>query len=177
MPSIIATVQTLEGAATYKGPATGKYVRKEFDANGNPEHLYGGQFTATAELNAYFVGDDVAANKHNRIEGMITTFMDNDEMIDERWKVMLNMAPYDSAATGLSSAGEFSGTTSTSDDEEGMSSGNWHGQFFGEVILDTDDATTGNQSKLPSGVAGEFNGHFTNGHVLGAFGATQNEME
>ena len=27
----------------------------------------------------------------------------------------------------------------------------------------------------PSGVAGEFNGHFTNGHVIGAFGATVQE--
>ena len=44
----------LEGSAKYTGAATGKYVRKEFDVDGEPEHLYGGQFTADADAHGVF---------------------------------------------------------------------------------------------------------------------------
>ena len=49
------------------------------------------------------------------------------------------------------------------------------GPVLRHVMDDTDTDTAGNQSKFPSGVAGEFSGHFMNGHVLGAFGAEMME--
>ena len=53
--------------------------------------------------------------------------------------------------------------------------GVWSGGIFGPTT-DDDSATTEvdeAESGYPSGVAGEFTGHFDNGHVLGAFGATK----
>ena len=51
--------------------------------------------------------------------------------------------------------------------------GSWSGRFFGPVAVDNDDTTTGNQSTFPSGVAGTFDAHFTNGAVIGSFGAAR----
>ena len=42
--------------------------------------------------------------------------------------------------------------------------GEWSGVMYGP----DDDSP-----QQPTGVAGEFNGHFNNGHVAGAFGATR----
>jgi hypothetical protein len=159
MESVANVIGALEGEANYVGPATGKYVRKEFDANGNPAHLWGGQFTASADLNVYFGGPDVAANKHDTITGMIDGFTDDggEDIGDGTWIVTLkaNFDPY--TQDGIS------GTTEGDTDMMG----NWTGRFFGEVVAD------GAQSTLPSSIVGEFNGHFVNGHVLGAFGAEE----
>ena len=175
-PSVIATVQTLQGSADYAGPASGNYVRKEFDTNGDPEHLYHGQFTASAELTANFVGGSVAADDHASITGTVENFMDGEEAIDADWTVTLNKAPFDDgAATGLTTEGVFTGTTSTNDDAMGTDSGNWQGQFFGAVNVANTNVDPEVAAVLPSGVAGQFNGHFTNGHVLGAFGAPRKE--
>ena len=164
----------LEGAADYAGPASGNYVRKEFDANGDPEHLYHGQFTASATLTASFGGGSVAADDHYSIKGEVENFMDGEEAIDADWKVTLNKAGFDSVSLATDSS-VFTGTTSTNDDAMGTNSGNWQGQFFGEVMDNDEDADTPVADVLPSGVAGQFNGHFTNGHVLGAFGAPRKE--
>ena len=61
----------------------------------------------------------------------------------------------------------FSGAT---EGDQGLT-GAWNGRFFGPVVVDNDDAMPGNQPRFPSGVAGTFSGQFTNGDVLGAFGA------
>ena len=53
--------------------------------------------------------------------------------------------------------------------------GAWSGRFFGPVEVDNDDATSGNQSTFPSAVAGTFDAQFTNGAVIGAFGAVNDE--
>ena len=53
--------------------------------------------------------------------------------------------------------------------------GAWNGRFFGNVEVDNDPVALGNQSTLPSGVAGDLEGHFNNGDVIGAFGAEQQE--
>lgn len=166
-------VDTLEGMASYAGPATGKYVRKTFTVDGDPEHLYSGQFTADASLTAYFVGGDVPQNKHNSVEGTINNFMADGESIDDGWSVTLKSVVADGETTGITAAGVVTGTT---EGDKGMM-GAWEGQFYGEVVLDTDATATnpvaGHQSQLPSGISGAFNGHFVNGHVLGAFGASK----
>ena len=48
-------------------------------------------------------------------------------------------------------------------------------QFFGMVTVDADDRPAMDETVYPSGVAGSFNGHFLNGHVLGGYGADQVE--
>ena len=164
MESVANDIGALEGKADYVGPATGKYVRKEFDADGNPAHLWGGQFTASADLDVYFGGPDVAMNKHDTITGTIDGFKDDGgEDIDDTWSVTLkaNFDPY--TQDGIS------GTTEGDKDMMGI----WTGRFFGEVEGDTDNVMQGAQSTLPSSIVGEFNGHFGNGHVLGAFGAEE----
>ena len=44
--------------------------------------------------------------------------------------------------------------------------GSWEGRFNG-----ADDTTTTTVVEQPTGATGTFDAHFTNGHVLGAFGA------
>ena len=55
------TGKDLEGAATYSGGATGKFIREEFTAGGDGTVVAGGQFTATADLTAHFGIPDTVA--------------------------------------------------------------------------------------------------------------------
>ena len=161
MPFTASAIASLVGFAKYEGPATGLYVQKSFDVEANEFVVSSsGQFTADAELTAYFSGNDVAMNLQNSINGTVTTFMDGDEMIDKKWTVTLEKADY-----GVGDAANtFTSTTST-----GMVSvpGAWTGGFF---VSSEDEA-------MPGAVAGEFNAHFSPGggqspgHAVGAFGA------
>ncbi len=147
-------VTALEGSATYKGGAAGLYTKRAFAAGGDGAVMAAGRFTADAELVANFAGDDVAVNLRNSITGTIKNFMDGGEVIDAAWSLKLDKAT-------ISNAGAIAGT-------------GWSGTFYGAVAIDADDQTIGNQSMLPSGVAGEFTGGFNNGDVIGSFGATKN---
>ena len=178
--STLATVQGRLGSAKYAGKASGLYVRKEVDSSGDPQDLYHGQFTADANLTASFGGATVAAADHDSIKGAITNFMDGDEAIDPTWSVTLEKMGFD--VSGATNEGTFDATntdmfTGTTEGDKGMA-GTWSAQFFGETAAVTDDADTTAVDEsltglLPTGVAGEFSGHFVNGHVLGAFGADQ----
>ena len=90
------------------------------------------------------------------------------EAIDSSWTVALEAALFGSqqsgALTGTNSNG-FSGATEG--DQDMM--GDWDGRFFGDA------ATPGNQSTLPSAVAGTFDAQFTNGAVIGSFGAEKDD--
>ena len=110
-------------------------------------------------------GGDVATNLQHSISGTVMNFMHGGQMIDSKWMVELDRAMFGANCGSATPACDdtdniFKGTTNT-----GV--GQWQGQFIGPAA---DDA-------MPSGVAGEFNGHFTNGHVIGAFGATMQEEE
>ena len=158
MPS---TTLPAEGTAKYEGPATGMYMTKSFDPDtGEPTSPFAsGQFTAKAMLTATFgAPTSVAQDDHNSITGTISGFMDsNGVAIDESWELELGKQ--------ASGAGNIDGTSAivlseTSGYENG-SKGEWQGTFYG-----TPDET-------PGSVGGTFNGHFRNGHVAGAFGATK----
>ncbi len=165
--SPIGTVQSLEGSATYTGAATGLYVIRTFTLDGEILNRAGGQFTADATLTAYFGGDDVAVNKHYSIVGTIEDFGDQrGSPIDSSWSVELEAARF-----GSQQDGTFRGAT---EGDQGMV-GTWSGQFFGPVAVDDDGATPGNQSTLSSAVAGTFDAAFTNGAVIGSFGAAKDE--
>ena len=156
--SPIGTVQSLEGSATYTGAATGLYVIRTFTLDGEVQNRAGGQFTADATLTAYFGGDDVAVNKHYSIVGTIEGFADRGgSPIDSSWSVALKAARF-----GSQQGGTFGGAT---EGDQGMM-GAWSGRFFGPVAV---------PSTLPSGVAGTFDAAFTNGAVIGSFGAAKDD--
>ena len=162
-----ADISSVTDTASYSGAATGLFVRNEFKSDGSSTPVGAGQFTAEASLDASFGGGNVATNDAFSITGMISNFRDMDgDTIDENWTVML-MRPdaddndiLDSNIT--ESAGTFSGVTTG----EGAFAGQFHG---------TDDAATTDVNEKPVGVSGTFDGHFSNGSVRGAFGATLDE--
>ena len=164
-------VGSLEGTATYRGGAAGLYTKRAHAPAGDGDVIAAGRFTADAELTAHFVGNDVAQNDQLSISGSIKNFMDGGKAIDAGWIVELNKIG-GTVGTGIFNTNPFaldthffSGTTT--------GGGSWSGQFYGTVVVDNDDQTEGNQSTLPSGVAGQFNAGFDNGSVSGAFGATK----
>lgn len=177
--SSINDVQSLEGSATYEGSATGLYARRWTDAHNTVVRRRAGQFTADAVLTANFGGESVAAIDHYSISGTISNFMAGDQAIDPSWHVELQRADFGPLAR-LGPRNDFSGGTQDAD-ENGMAiqgpadPGDWSGRFFGEVDVDADPGTNGNQSTLPSGIAGSFDGHFNNGDVIGAFAADRQD--
>ena len=157
MGNTVHNAQNVEGSAKYAGPASGMYMKKTFDADGAPTPVASGQFTADAELTAYFgqtTGENagaIAPNLTESISGSVSNFEDSaGDTIDAAWKVEFMKAD-------IESGGDFTGTTT------GM--GAYNGQFYGNS--EVDDGVT----PMPSSAAGTFDGHFANGHVLGAFAA------
>ncbi len=193
-------IQQLTGKATYDGSATGMYARKELTVQdgravvGNP--VDAGQFSADVSLTAYFnnvitVADATVANidsisnaQRFSISGTVDNFQDaSGDMIDSGWSVNLGKASFATFAndgTISAATNSFSGSTGS-----GSMVGEWEGTFYGDaadkVAADFTDITggqtaaqqaaTANATNYPTSVAGEFTGHFTNGHVIGAFGA------
>ena len=152
----VSNAQALMGSADYEGPATGLFVKKTFNQAGVGTPSSSGQFTAHAALTARFGGTEFGLASNFEVDGTITNFMHGDQGIDANWELELNDAGFGTDDTTTDD--RFTGTT-TGD-------GVWRAQFFGfPAPADANDA-------MPSGVAGDFTGHFTNGHVIGAFGAT-----
>lgn len=159
-------VSDLTGTASYAGPAGGMYIRKTLDAaSGAPDVVSSGTFTADTNLTATFgqipeenVGaDTIAPADFFSIKGTVDNFMDGNTSISD-WSVKLNKTTFENDVN------TFDGTTTGS---EGANAGTWQGRFFGNGDPDTTDH--------PGSVAGEFNAHFLNGHVNGAFGAVRQD--
>ena len=167
----------VEGTAEYSGPAAGKFARKTLAADGSVATLQAGHFTADANLMAYFGGNDVAVNKQFTISGSVTGFDDADgHEIDAGWTVELGEAGFASDTStdprGVDPPTGVTAAANTFYGEATGAEGAWQGRFFGNDG-DADPVMDGNQFVAPTGVAGEFTGHFSNGHVIGAFGATK----
>ena len=132
--------------------------------------LAGGQFTADVELTAHFGGLDVAANKQFGVDGTMTNFMDGVDKIDSNWSVELDTASITHMGGDDST---FMGPTKAQGPVAGAD-GNWNGAFFGTTAIE-DDPDTGDVTEdgftQPAYAAGQFDAHFLNGHVRGAFGA------
>ena len=158
-------VSDLLGQAEYEGNAAGIYVRKTLKSTGEVASAVTGEFQADADLTAYFGGDDVRVSNAFRIEGTVTNFMDGSTELDG-WTVTLKKHEFTNNASAFT-GGDTVGSS-------GVDEGTWSGTFFGPQV-DNDDTTTVDESVIdyPTGVAGEFNAHFTNGHVAGAYGATR----
>ena len=149
------------GSADYAGPATGLYMRKRVDADGNPTSATSGQFTALAKLTATFgqtPEGDILPNLLDSITGTVGDFKDvYGNPIDAKWVVELMKGD-------IIDAGTFTGDTT--------GGGSYSGTFHGENDPDTTDA------EKPRAATGVFDAHFDNGHAAGAFGANLvEEME
>ena len=168
----------VEGTASYYGAAAGVYVKK--DGAGDSLVVTDGTFTADAELTANFGGSAIAADDHNSVTGTISDFMDGSTGTDlgfadlmlEKAMIGVDGSVTETTATALA-YGAIRGETNG-----GGTSGNWSGQFHGNANTGNDTVPTDGPlltDNYPINVSGEFNGHFANGHVAGAFGAEYDE--
>ena len=166
----ITALANLEGTADYEGKAAGKFVKKTLSPEGAATVTDGGVFTADAELTAHFGGNTISFNDRYTVRGTIDDFRNADgDMIDEKWSVMLGKASFAETDQKTGTVGTFSGATSA-----GGPAGDWGGSFYGDSPDSADlPMATDNQDAYPSSIGGEFDAHFTNGHALGAFGATR----
>ena len=173
-PAYGADFGMLMGKATYSGAAAGRYVLKsDFDTDATPGVESDGEFVASADLMAQFGNGDgtVALADQWSIMGEILNFMDGD--MDLGWTLMLDKADLGAARTngaiGTPQSSAFSGATTGS---AGSRPGDWSGVMHGVTDPAADSGGTAPEgSDHPTSVTGEFNGHFANGHVAGAFGA------
>ena len=155
------------GTASYYGAAAGVYVKKE--GSGDDLVVTDGYFTAEAELTANFGGSEIAVDDHNTVSGTISNFTDRGTDLGFADLTLGGMdadggAKFDDTGNGAELAnGLFAGET-----DGGGTSGHWSGQFYGNAGAGT---TTDTTDDYPVNVSGQFNGHFVNGHVAGAFGA------
>ena len=147
--------QMVKGRATYTGAAGGVYMRRE-----SLDTATTGTFTAKATVNAVFGGGDIGIDDQFKVSGMVEDFVD-DVGRNLGWTAMLSEATIE-----RSEAGEFTGVTMG---DSAADAGAWSGQFYGPA----DDGADTPVPVLPTGVAGEFNANFNNGHAAGGFGATR----
>ena len=166
-----ASLPNLLGQATYNGEASGMYAKKALSVVdgavvGTPSEA--GQFTASASLTANFGADaKVATGEIFMITGTISNFLDDSgTAIDGNWSLALN-GDTGNIVSGGDEFGTFSGDTGS-----GSNKGMWEGQFFG-IPRGTDRTALTGTTDYPTSAAGKFTGHFENGHVIGAFGATK----
>ena len=132
--------ETLKDSATYTGPAAGMSVHKTLDEDGDVTSIYSGAFTAKVSLLARF---GTAAT----IGGDISNFKGEGEggrAVDADWSVELERTSFDGTVTG--------GKTVASGRD-----GVWTATSYGDA-----DAR-------PTGIFGDFNAHFSDGHAAGAY--------
>ena len=158
-------MSAVEGSATYKGGATGVYVKNVYKNDGSLASATSGHFTANASLMVNFGGNDVAANDKWTVTGTIGNFMLSGSDKENNWSVDLEGTTGENDAnTGGNNT--FSGTT-----DGGAAEAKFNGMFYGLTDLDTSTETNTTDRLAPGAVAGEFNANFNNGAVAGGFGA------
>ena len=91
----------LEGSATYKGSATGLYVRRWTDANNDVLRRRTGQFAADCGAFGQLLFGDIAMNDQYSISGTISNFMVGDRAIDPKWRLSLQRADFSRSHAGL----------------------------------------------------------------------------
>ena len=160
MGDLTPTLSTVTGTAKYYGAAAGVYVKK--DGADDTLVVTDGNFTADAMLTADFGGDKIAVDNQHMIRGTISGFMDGGMDLGFA-DLTLEKADFAPSGTVIAT---FMGETNG-----GGTSGNWSGQFYGNAGSATTTGPSPAADDFPRNVSGEFNGHFVNGHVAGAFGA------
>ena len=157
----------MEGTATYKGRAAGRYAVSTYNSNSTLDSVRHGVFTAAATLEASFGGTAIAVDDQFSINGEITGFTgENDDDLSAWSVIMMKISDLDDLTagapvfTGNMVGGGLGGSPVTM--------GGWNGQFFGNTVDAEDDPVA---TAHPLSVAGEFNAQSSHGAVAGAFGA------
>lgn len=163
----------LLGSASYSGGAAGVYVYKKGELPDNPD-LYDGEFVADVALTAQF-GDNrqgrIALADQWKITGTINGFKSVTSSTDHDlsgWELGLE-ADFGAraAATGVIATPNL--TLTNAETEGGSTEGTWIAAFYG--ALPVAGAGTAAADNTIEAIVGEFDGHFIDGHVVGAFGA------
>jgi len=160
-------LHVVEGTADYYGAAAGVYVKK--DGTGDEQVVTDGTFTADAMLKAYFGGSAIAADDQFMVSGTISDFTDGSKDLGFG-ELTLEKASFNSSANNPVSS-SVTENIRGGETNGGGTSGNWIGTFFGDAGTKTTTGADAHKDDYPLNVSGEFNGHFSNGHVAGAFGA------
>jgi len=199
-----ASQGTLRGKATYSGGAAGIYVLKTGDLT-DPDAHDGEFVADVALTAQFGVNDgSVAAKNQWTINGEVSDFQSTTTTDGSHdlspWTLKLNSvdlgtrtaggidADAVSLGTNASPGLPFGKTRGFVDGAEGNTDGEWSATFFGNVGSETTDAAdaaarigstvgtpTATMDDHPKAVIGEFNGHFSNGHVVGAYGAENDD--
>ncbi len=169
---VTGAVEFLTGSASYSGGAAGVYVLKEGDLTDNPD-LYNGEFVAGVELKAQFDDDtgNIALSDQWKITGTIDGFRSHTNSSHNLSGWELSLEADLGADRGALEPGKMENPSlsalSNAVTRGGGATGSWNASFFGDGDGD------GDADDHPDAIAGQFNGHFVNGHVVGAFGAEQ----
>jgi hypothetical protein len=161
-------MQDVTGDATYTGGAGGMYVRKVFGSGGTVESATGGDFVADVVLNVNFGGEMIGTANQYKIDGTMSSFMSDGGPLDG-WNVTLEKDFADNENSFVD------GTAMSTGAKASTTEGVWSGMFYGSSVdVDhDDDPDTADITPQPTGIAGEFNAHFSDGHVVGAYGASR----
>ena len=168
---VTGAVDSLTGSASYSGGAAGVYVLKEGDLTDTPD-LYNGEFVAGIELKAQFGDPDgnngsIAKKYEWKIMGTIDDFRSSTDTTHNLggWELTLEADLGTRVGTTVStpSLSAFSNAVTRG----GGATGSWNASFFGAGDAD------GDADDHPDAIAGQFDGHFVNGHVVGTFGAEE----
>ena len=154
-------VGSVTGEATYRGGATGVYVRNVYNSDGTIDRATSGHFMADADLMVVFgqVNDasgegTIAPNRLYTLNGTIDNFMLSGGEAN-MWSVDLH---------GDINAGSGDASGTARGGAEG-DDGSFSAAFHGPVTDANSDPVQ------PHSVVGEFNAGFSDGSVAGAFGA------
>ena len=182
-----ATPHQLKGKATYSGGAAGVYVLKTGNLADNPD-LHDGEFVADVELTAQFGNGNgtIAPADQWKIEGNIDRFRSSNTAHDlSGWDLELsadlgtrnpatgtdpNQVP--SNSTAIPSNYFTSIKETTNGVTNALRPGTLAVAFYGNAGAGT---AANAADDHPEAVVGEFDGHFINGHVVGAFGAVKDD--
>ena len=146
--------------ATYSGNAAGRSVHKTFDPNGKMTDIQSGRFTANVMLTAKFGLNPMLGGTIDGFEGT-----DNPMAVDPSWEVTLKDTAV--AATGMLNNDDSLNvgmTVGMTGDDPGQA-GDWSANAYGREPTTGADA----MSFRPTGIFGDFNAHFKDGHVAGAY--------
>ena len=153
-PQDFANLATLQGTATYTGPAAGRFF-----IDPQIEDPMAGDFTASATLEVDF-GDVTAPGT---VTGAVSGFMVDGEAVP--WSVEFQSARIGADGAIAAGGGDTAGTVWTISGREGAATGTpiWSGQLH-----DLDE------NQVPGVATGTFESVFGDvGHMVGAFGATR----
>ena len=163
MDARAVAASAVEGSATYKGGAAGKWAMQST----SDDSASGGHFTAAATLTANFDANTAPAGQTPNesgvsIGGAITDFMTGD-VSRPNWRVKLT-GP-DTVPTNIEDDG-VAGTTSWTTGGAVPGTGTWNAIFYGGMV-----------GEQPAAAAGEFDaaigGDDDIARISGAFGATK----